>query len=161
MGSTFAWNGKVHNPDALRLSHDEARAKLGRATIGGGPAAEAAKRLAQMCLPHFEREEKSVFPVLAFLPELTRGILRPEMADVVPLISDFSARHDALDAQHRAILSSIEELMQAAQREKDTELGELANSLKVHERIEDEVIYPTVLLIGNYLRVVAPGIWAR
>ena len=160
MGSTFSWNEKLSNPKALRLSHDEARAKLDRATIGNSPIAEAANRVAQMCLPHFEREEKAVFPVLAFLPDLTKGILRPEMEDVLPLISDFRARHDALDAQHQSILSSVDELLRAAEREKNREFAEFAHSLKVHERIEDEVIYPTVLLISNYLRVVAPGVWS-
>jgi hypothetical protein len=159
MGSTFNWNGKLSVPTALRLGHDKARAELVRAMKEDSPIAEAAERVAKMCLPHFEREEQSVFPVLAFLPDLTQGILRPEMADVLPLISDFRARHEALDSQHQSILSAIEDLLRAANKEKDEEVSQLAYNMKVHERIEDEVIYPTVLLIGNHLRAVAPGIW--
>jgi len=152
MSSIFNWNGKLTVPNALRLGHDEARAELVRATMEGGRIAKAGKRVAQLCLPHFEHEEKSVFPVLALLPDLERGNVRPEMMDVMPLISDFRAKHDALDHHHQLIVSAIEELLQAAHKEKSREFAEFAYILRFHERIEDEVIYPTVVLIGKYLQ---------
>ena len=161
MDPRASWRGKPHDPDALRHSHDEARAKLDRAAKLGGPIAEASSRVARMCLPHFEREEKCLLPVLAFLPDLTQGILRPEMEDALPLIADFRARHEALETQHQSIQASIEELRQAALGENNAEFAEFAIHLKLHERIEDQLIYPTVLLIGNHLRAVAPGIWTR
>lgn len=152
MNSTSYWNGKLHVPNALRGSHDELRAELVRATMEEGPIAKAADWLAQLCLPHFEREEKYVFPVLGLLPDLTQGIVRPEMEVALALISDFSSRQDALNAQHQLILSAVEALMQAAKREKNREFADLAYGLRAHERIEDEVIYPTVLLIGSFLQ---------
>jgi hypothetical protein len=152
MSSIFNWNGKLTVPNALRRGHDEARAELVRATMEGGRIAKAGKRIAQLCLPHFEHEEKSVFPVLALLPDLERGNVRPEMMDVMPLISDFRAKHDALDDHHQLIVSAIEELLQAAHKEKSREFAEFAYSLRFHEKIEDEVIYPTVILIGKYLQ---------
>lgn len=152
MSSLFHWNGNLSVPNALRLGHDEARAELVRATMEEGPIAKAAKRLGLLCVPHFEREEKSVFPVLALLPDLTHGILRPEMMDVMPLISDFRARRDALNDHHQSILSAIGALLEAAHQEKNGEFVDFAYNLRVHEKIEDEVIYPTVILIGDYLR---------
>ncbi len=152
MNSNSQWYGNLNIPDALRLAHDEARAELVRATTEGGRIAEAAKRLAQLCLPHFEWEEKTVFPILGLLPELTRGDVRPGMVEVLPMIADFSARQDALGNQHQLILSAVETLLLAAHREKKREFAEFAYNLRVHERIEDEVTYPTVLLIGQYLR---------
>ena len=154
MSSIFNRNGelKLTVPEALRRGHDEARAELVRATMEGGQIAKAAKRVAQLCLPHFEHEEKSVFPVLALLPYLQRGEVQPEMMDVMPLISDFTAKHDALDDHHQSIRSAIEALLQAARKEKNRVFTEFANNLRVHERVEDEVIYPTVLLIGKYLQ---------
>ncbi len=68
------------------------------------------------------------------------------------MISEFSARHDILDAQHQSIQSGIDELLQACHREKNREFAELAYNMRAHEKIEDEVIYPTVMLIGSYLR---------
>ena len=152
MGSILNWNGKLTVPDALRRGHDEARTELVRAAMQGGRIAKAAKRVAQLCLPHFEHEEKSVFPVLALLPYLAPKNLRPEMMDVMPLISDFRAKHDAINDHHQSILAAIEELLQAAHKEKNREFAEFAYNLRVHEKIEDEVIYPMVVVIGKYLQ---------
>ena len=152
MSTILNWNGKLSVPDALLRGHDEARAEFVRATMEGGRIAQAGKRVAQLCLPHFEHEERSVFPVLALLPHLERGNVQPEMMDVLPLISDFSARHDALNDHHQSILAAIEELLQAAHKEKNREFAEFAYTMRVHEKVEDEVIYPAVVLIGKYLQ---------
>ena len=154
MGSIFNWNGKLKlaTPAALLQGHDEARAELARASMQGGPIAKAAKRVAQLCLPHFEHEEKSVFPVLAMLPYLAPENLRPEMMDVLPLITEFKARHHELDGHHESILAAIEAFHQTAHKEKNREFFDFASSLRVHENLEEEVIYPTVVLIGDYLR---------
>ena len=152
MNSKTHWYGNLNIPNALRLAHDEARAGLVRATIQQGPIAEAARRLAQLCLPHFEWEEKTMFPILALLPELQRGNVRPDMVDVLPMVADFSARHDEIDNDHRTILAGIATLRQAADPEKNRDVADLAYNLRVHEEIEDEVTYPTVVLIGTYLR---------
>jgi hypothetical protein len=146
------WNGKLNVPKALLRGHDEARAELVRATMEGGRIAKAGKRVAELCLPHFEHEEKGVFPVLALLPYLEQGNLRPEMLDVMPLIHNFRAKHDAINDHHQLIVSAIEDLLQAAHKERNREVAEFAYNLRVHERIEDEVIYPTVVLIGKYLQ---------
>ena len=118
----------------------------------GGRIAKAAKRVAELCLPHFEHEEKTVFPVLALLPYLEQGNLRPEMLDVMPLIFNFRAKHDAINDHHQLIVSAIEELLKAAHKEKNREFAEFAYNMRVHEKVEDEVIYPAVVLIGKYLQ---------
>ncbi len=153
MGSILNRNGelKLTVPNALRRGHDEARAQLVWANMERDGIAAAAKHVGKLCLPHFEYEERTVFPVLALLPYLQRGEVLPEMADVLPLISDFTAKHDALERQHLSILSAIEALLEAAHKEKNRVFAEFANNLRIHERVEDEVIYPMVLVIGRNL----------
>jgi hemerythrin superfamily protein len=147
-----SWNGKLTVPNALLLGHDEARADIARATMAGGRIAKAGKRLAQLCLPHFEHEEEFVFPLIALLPDLERGNIRREMMDSIPMVFAFGAMHDQMSEHHYAIASAIADLLQAAQKEKSTEFAEFAHCLKAHERIEDEVIYPRAILVGRYLR---------
>jgi len=147
-----SWNGKLTVPDALLLGHDEARADFVRASKHGGRIAKAGERLAQLCLPHFEHEEGIVFPVLALLPDLERGTLRRRMMELMPLISDFRAMQDAMRGHHQEMASALEEFLQAAHREKSREFTDFAHNLRAHERIEDEVIFPRVILIGNYLQ---------
>jgi len=118
----------------------------------GGRIGEAARQVAQLCLPHFEHEENMIFPVLSLLPYLRRGEVPPEMLDVLPVISDFTSKSAALDHHHKLILASVEELRQAAHKEKNREFAEFAYNMRVHESIEDEVIYPSIIMIGKYLR---------
>jgi hemerythrin superfamily protein len=152
MGSIINWNGKLNVPKALQRDHDDARAEFVRATTEGGRIAKAGRRVAQLCLPHFEHEEKKVFPVLALLPYLAPENLQPEMMDVMPLISELRAKQDAIADHHQEILAAIDELMLAAHKQNNREFAEFAHNLKNHEDIETELIYPTVLLIGNYLQ---------
>ena len=49
-------------------------------------------------------------------------------------------------------MAAIEDLLQAAHKEKNREFAEFAYTMRVHEKTEDEVIYPTVILIGKYLQ---------
>ena len=152
MNSGIHAYGNLNIPHALRLAHNEARYGLVHATRQRGAFVEAVNSLSRLCLPHFEWEEKTVFPILGLMPELKRGIVRPEMAEVLPIIADFSARQDTADDHHQMILSAIIALLQAVDPAKNKEVAEFAYNLRVHEKIEDDVVYPTVLLIGEYLR---------
>jgi hypothetical protein len=152
MISVFQRHARFNIPNVLRRGHDDVRAELVRATMEPGPITAAANRLAKLCLPHFEWEEKTVFPALGLLPDLAQGHVRPEMLKVLPMIAEFSASQDALDTQHRSILSAIDALLQAAHREKNGDFAEFAYKLRVHEWVEDEVIFPMVIVIGKYLR---------
>jgi hypothetical protein len=152
VSSNFNLQGVFRTPDALRLGHDEVRAELVRATTTPGRIGQAAERLADLCLPHFEREEELVFPVFGLLRELALGEVRPEMAEVLPLVSAFRAWHDSLGKQHGSIASAIHELLLAAHKESHREFAEFAYNLRVHERMEDEVIFPMVPLIGKYVK---------
>lgn len=152
MNSKFQAQGIFRIPEALRLGHDEVRAELVRATSMPGRIGEVAGRVAGLCLPHFAREEETVFPAFALLPELASGTVRPEMAEVLPWISAFRAWHDTLLDQHQSIATAVHSLLLAAHKENNREIAEFAYCLRVHERLEDEVIYPTVLLIGKYVQ---------
>lgn len=152
MDSKFQAQGISRIPQSLRLGHDEVRAELVRATSMPGRIGEAAGRVAGLCLPHFAREEETVFPAFALLHDLAAGTVRPEMAGVLPRISAFSTWHDSLIDEHQSIAAAVHTLLLAAHKENNREIAEFAYCLRVHERLEDEVIYPTVLLIGKFVQ---------
>lgn len=143
---------KLEAPAALKLDHDEMRAELDKALKEPGPIGEAAQDLVRIVLPHIGREEKIAFPPLGLLPELISGDIKPEMASVLPLISQFSAGLNAFHADHERIDSALKALLEAARKESSGEYTQFAYRAMVHERIEEAVIYPTVLLIGEYIR---------
>lgn len=145
----FRWSANI--PAALRQGHDQLRAELVRAADESGRIASAAKRVAALCLPHFEHEEVAVFPIFGVLDDLMVGDVRPEMVEILPMISAFRARQEAMEGHHQKIASAVSDLMHAAQSAKSTEFAELAYGLRIHERLEDELIYPSAILIGKYV----------
>ena len=152
MNSNFPSSGRFKTPEGLRLGHDDARAELVRSISMSGRIGEAAKNIARICLPHFEYEEKFVFPVFGLLPDLASGKVRPEMAEVLPLIYGFKAWHDTFNTQHESLGMGINALLSAAYKDNNREVIEFGYCLRAHERMEHEVIYPTVLLIGKFVQ---------
>ena len=152
MYSKFGRQGIFKIPEALRLGHDELRAELVRASSMSGPIGDAAARVASICLPHFEREEETVFPVFGLLRDVSVGSVRPEMAEVLPLVAAFGNWRDSLDDEHLTIAPAIHGLLLAAHKEDNREIVEFTYALRMHERLEGDVIFPTVLLIGNYVQ---------
>ena len=138
-------------PEALRLGHDEVRAELVRATSLPGKIGDAASLVADLCLPHFEREEQHVYPVFGMLREFASGEVRSQWASVLPLVADFKRWQDSLDDQHQSIAPALHDLLLAAYKEDNREMVEFTYNLRMHERLEDQVLFPTVLLIGRYV----------
>ena len=152
MNSNFSLSGHVNTPKGLQLDHEDARAELVRAISMSGRIGEAAKNIARVCLPHFEYEEKFVFPVFGMLPDLAAGKVRPEMAEALPLINGFNAWHDTFNTQHESLGTGINALLSAACKENNREVIEFGYRLRAHERMEHEVIYPPVLAIGKFVQ---------
>ncbi len=152
MDPKFLKNRKLEAPDVLRLEHDHIRDRLTAMTRTPRGVGEAARRVARLYWPHFEREEAIVFPLFALLHELALGDVQPEMAAALTLISRFSAEHEHLHRQQQSIVSAIGALLAASRREQNEECVSFAYQLWQHERREDVVLFPTIILMANYIR---------
>ncbi|MBI4292401.1 MAG: hypothetical protein HY661_13070 [Betaproteobacteria bacterium] len=152
MKSNLLSCGKLDIPEALTLDHEKISAELLRASKEPGAIGKAAKRVTELCLPHFAKEEKNVFHAFGVLHDLMAERVRPDMAAVMPLVAQFSAQHYALNDHHQSIKAALDELLQEARKEENQEISQLVYTLRNHERIEDELMYPTVLLIDGSFR---------
>ena len=144
--------GKFEIPEALALDYEALRAGLNRAATQPGSIGEAAKRVAQLCRTHFAKEEEHVSYAFGLLHDLESNDVRPNTAAVAPMIAQFSAQHLALRGHHQSIHLAIEELLQEARIADNKEVAELVYNLRDHEKIENEVVYPTMLLINGSVR---------
>jgi hypothetical protein len=151
IAATFQERGNLILPKALGMAHDELRARLVIMMIGGGPIMVAAKRLAELCLPHFVWEERTIFPVLNLLPDLALGNRHPQIIRMLPLINEFNRRQAELASNHMLIMSAIELLRKVAERTKNGDCENFVLALKIHEELEDAIVYPLVRLIGQHL----------
>ncbi len=145
-------------PQSLKTEHEELHAELAEAAKAGGKVAAAAKVVAEVLHPHFEKEEEFAMPPLGLLPHLARGEVNPEMGPALALTDRLKIRLDEMLADHKAIVGALEELVAAAKEENQPRFVRWAEKLRLHAQTEEEILYPTSILIGEYLRPKFMGI---
>ncbi|MFA3781464.1 hemerythrin domain-containing protein [Melioribacteraceae bacterium 4301-Me] len=140
-------------PVSLKLEHEELHNQLAAATKIGGKIAEAAKLVAQTLHPHFVAEEEFAIPPLGILPQLIEGKITEEMRDVIKMTDKLKSELPKMLEEHKAIVSALDNLLNVAKEENKLEYVKFAEKLKLHAKTEEEVTYPTALLIGEYLKL--------
>jgi predicted hydrolase (HD superfamily) len=144
--------GKLEIPEALKHDHSVLAAELIRAISEPGQIGIAAERVAQLCLPHFAEEEESVSRATGLLHDLATDRERAGMATMAPIIARFSAQHIAMRDQHQPITAALEALLQEARKEENMAIVGLVYKIKYHEKIENQVMYPTLLFVDRSVK---------
>lgn len=140
-------------PRSLKVEHEELHAELVEATRAPGKTGEAARAVARFLHPHFEKEEEYALPPLGLLQALARDEVTPEMAEVLPLADKLKAELDQMLEEHKGIVLALENLIDAAKQENAPKHVRFAEKLMLHARTEEEVSYPTAILVGEYVRL--------
>lgn len=140
-------------PHAIQVEHEELHADLEKAIASGGETGAAAMEVAEALHAHFESEEKYALPPLGLLPVLAEGRISSEMARVLEMTDTLKAELPRMLDEHRVIVDALQKLIKAASQEKKTEHIHFAEKLMLHARNEEEVLYPTAILIGEYVRL--------
>ena len=143
---------KFEIPRSLKSEHDELHSTLARATMVPVATGQAAKAVAAVLHPHFIKEEQFALPPLALLAPLSRGESTAGMREVLELTEKLKAELPQMLSEHRAIVAALDKLEKAARAEGHAEYAEFAEKLKLHAHTEEEVSYPTAILIGEYVK---------
>lgn len=138
-------------PASIQDEHHELHEALARATRLKGQTGKAAQAVEAALAPHFEREEEFALPPLGLLPQLSQGKVPADSRDALAMTDKLKRELPRMLKEHQAIVGKLEQLEQAATREKQPEVVRFAHQLKAHARTEEEILYPTSLLIGEYL----------
>jgi hypothetical protein len=139
-------------PLSLRREHEELHADLARAGQVPGRIGEAARAVARIMHPHFLREDEYAMPPLNLLARLAKGKVTPDMAEVLPLVARLKEELPLMIEEHRAIMGAVRELAVAAETENDEKYIRFAAELIVHAQLEEEVLYPAAILVGEYVQ---------
>ena len=139
-------------PAALKAEHDALHQDLSSATKAGGRTGEAAKEVARLMHPHFLKEEEFALPPLGLLPALSQGRVEPAMAAILALTDRLERELPQMLAEHKEITAALHRLSVAAEEEGKPDQLRFAQGLMAHARSEEEIAYPTALLIGRYVR---------
>ncbi|MBI4292713.1 MAG: hemerythrin domain-containing protein [Betaproteobacteria bacterium] len=140
-------------PKPLKAEHEELHSTLVQATREPGPTGAAAQAVAALLHPHFVKEEEYALPPLGLLPSLAKGHVTPDMASVLPMTDKLKAHLDEMLAEHKSIVGALDHLADVAKREGKSEYAEFAEKLILHAQSEEQVSYPTTILIGEYIKL--------
>lgn len=140
-------------PHAMKVEHAELHADLTKAIQSGGKTGAAAQKVAEALHAHFESEEKYALPPLGLLPALAAGKIVPEMAQVFQMTDTLKAELPRMLEEHQEIVAALKKLIEAALYEEKMEYVHFAEKLMLHAQNEEEVSYPTAILIGEYLKL--------
>lgn len=140
-------------PQSVRAERDNQLAQLEWiADHAPQRVAEAARKALEVLRPHFAKDAEQLLPPLALLPALADGRATPDMRWAIAVADRVKAERDQLFAQHVQITSALNDLIAAAEGARDRRLVLMAQRVALHSHHEVEVLLPTVILIGDYLR---------
>ncbi len=143
---------KFEIPRPLKIEHEELHERLRKATKETDELGEAARAVAELMHPHFLKEEEYALPPLGLLRDLAGGRVTPDMKEVLGLTDRLKADLGQMLAEHKSIVAALERLSGAAKKAGKREYAEFAEALMLHAQTEEEVSYPTSILIGEYVR---------
>lgn len=140
-------------PPSLKHEHGEMRASLEIAQKAAGKSGEAAREVARLLVPHFNKEEEYALPPLDALAVLAGGG-DPENPEAIIAKAD-RLRHELAEMlrEHQSIAKALEDLYDVATDDSRPELARFARKLLLHAQMEEQVYYPATLVIGEYLKL--------
>jgi hypothetical protein len=139
-------------PISLLEEHAELYTAFETASRLPGETGAAARRLAALRGPHVEREQRIAYPLLRLLPLIDQGKAEPWMSDLLPLADELRAALPTFKREHTAIRAALERLRTEAWAEGHPEYAFLAQRLKHHLQIEEEILYPAALVTAECVR---------
>ena len=144
---------RIQIPKSLRLEHEEIHDFLAAARQEPGELGDTLRRVARLLEPHFRKEEAFAMPPLGLLARLARNEVNASMAEVYPHTDWLKNNLPTLMAEHHAIIAAVEEMVHAARAADRIDYVEFAEKLINHARMEEEIMYPAAILVGEYLRL--------
>ncbi|QED38969.1 hemerythrin domain-containing protein [Antarcticibacterium arcticum] len=102
---------------------------------------------------HFKEEEDYVLPPLGILQLLANGELPEESGKILKLTEKFRKNESVMLAEHQMIKHFMSKMMNYAATENPGEISGYEKELEKHSELEETILFPTVLLIGEYLKL--------
>ena len=151
-GHTEAQKSAIASPPSLRTEHEEIHEALTEATRAPGRVGAAAKELAAVLHPHFERENQIALPPLGLLAPLAAGDKPAGLQEALAMSDALRKELPRMLEEHKRIRAATEKLHTAARDEKASAHERFAETLAAHARTEEEVMYPAAILVGEIIR---------
>jgi hypothetical protein len=139
-------------PESIQAEHAEIHEALVALTRAPGVVGAAAKELAAALEPHFKREEEIALPPLGLLAPLAEGKSPSGMHEAAAMSETLRQEMPRMLREHAEIRAAIERLEGAARDARHAEGLAFTKKLALHARMEEEVLYPAAILVGDIIR---------
>ncbi len=142
-------------PSSILEEHKHLHHQLDEALASGGKTAACAKAVADALLPHFEAEEAYAMPPLGLLEPIANDqpLSGKQTLEAIKMAGQLRLHYEQMIREHQQIHAALEALASAAHQEHKPEALAFAEALMLHAQNEEQVLYPTTLLIGKYLKL--------
>lgn len=110
------------------------------------------KLLNDVMTAHFHKEEKYALPPLGLLLNLSEGDWQLDEDTAIDMAEAVNSKLAELQKDHENIEKLIQSLKSYAENGNYYDLERFINDLEIHMELEDQVLYPAAVLIGNYFK---------
>ncbi len=143
-------------PLSLKEEHAEIHGQLAKLKKVPGKVGDAAKTVAKVLHPHFLLEEEIAMPLLGLLSPLAEDRIISEIEKATVMSNRLKAELAKMLKEHGEIVAVLKGLEQAIQEEGVEEGADFPEKLKQHAKIEEEVLYPAAILVGEFIKLKFP-----
>ena len=141
-------------PAPLEFDHERIEAKLREATEEKGAIGDIARQITHELKDHLEKEEEFAFPPLAHLDQVVLG-KEVDEEGLIRTAAMLKSRLPRMYAEHQEIVRLVDQLAAAAIEAERPDYVEFARELRIHTCLEEEILYPAAILLGDYLKLKA------
>ena len=140
-------------PQSLKIEHQELHSDLSKIIKLGGSIGESAQKVADILHPHFVKEEEYATPPLGLLQSIVEDNLNGDTENAMIMTSKLKANLPEMVEEHKQIVKALNNLIDVAKRNNNSQVEKFAEKLILHANNEEEILYPASILIGEYLKL--------
>ncbi len=145
--------GKPEVPSTIQKEHDYLLNQFQKIISLQESTDSIALKVNELMQHHFQEEEDFVLPALGLLPALADGQIPGQREEIIQLTEKVKEQLAHMSAEHQLIKSYMNELKQGAQKDNLPEIIEFEQALHKHAATEEEIYFPSAILIGEYLKL--------
>ena len=140
-------------PQSVALGHRDTLTHLEALAKHPGRVGAVSRETLELVRKHIAREGEYILPPLTLLPYLADGKVSPDMKWAIAMADRVRADREVVFQEHTRMNTLLTELRDAGRRAHDAEAVDFAVSDAVESLDDMEIQEPTVLLIGEYLKL--------
>lgn len=140
-------------PGSLKDEHEELYEELNRAARIGGDVGDAALLALKGFEPHMRKENRIALPPLDLLNSVAEKEVTTELTGAIKLSDELKNGLPGFLREHDVIRDALQRMNDAAMREQKPAYASLAKRIMHHMMVEEQILYPAAILVGEHIRL--------